>query len=329
MTHPSAIPEPADTDPVGLWYRARLHDGIDDRMWFGFFAADRAAATPDWVTLSHCHYDGIGALAELFAARGWQVGELPRGRDRNAPSWRQRWFGKRVPVAKAAPRWRALDPERSHDAASQPPAACLLDEDESAAIERAARAAGVSTTSWLLWTADRAARELIAEADAALPWVFPVNLRGAVSASRASMNQCSGIAVQLTADTTPHALHAQTSARLAAGEHWRTWDGLQIGRWLGAGGVRALYCLLRAPAGRHAGSYSNLGDWPPPNVDSRGQPEPAGLIAVAPGSPAYPISAATLRWRGRRAFGCRLHPVIAAPGLAEAFLARWRALAAG
>lgn len=323
----SGVATPTDLDPVGLWYRARLRDGIDDRMWFGFFAGD--SATPDWVTLSHCHYDGIGALAELFAARGWQVGELPAGRDKKMPSWRQRWLGKQVPVAKAAPRWRALDPERSHDYAHQPPTARLLDAAESAAIDRAARAAGVSTTSWLLWTADRAARELMAEGDAVLPWVFPVNLRGAVPARRPSMNQCSGIAVQLAADTTPAALHAQTSARLAAGEHWRTWSGLQAGRWLGAAGVRLLYRLLRAPAGRHAGSYSNLGDWPPPGIDSNGHPEPAGLIAVAPGSPAYPISAATLRWRGRRAFGCRLHPVLDQPGLADAFLARWRALATG
>lgn len=340
MTGPASIPEPDDIDPVGLWYRARLRDGIDDRIWFGFFADDPAAtssadqpATPQWHTMSHCHYDGIGGLAELLAAQGWQVGALPTGRDRQAPSlldsWRQRRAGKLPATDPARPRWRALDPARSHEAASQPPVACLLDAAATAAIDQAARAAGVSTTSWLLWTADRAARELIAEADAALPWVFPVNLRGAVPAPRASMNQCSGIAVQLAAGTTAAALHAQISARLAAGEHWRIWRGLQLGRWLGAAGVRLLYRLLRAPAGRHAGSYTNLGDWPPPNLASGGQPEPAGVVAVAPGSPAYPIAAGTLCWRGRRAFGCRLHPVLDRPGLAAAFVARWRALAAG
>lgn len=343
MTGPASIPAPDDIDPVGLWYRARLRDGIDDRIWFGFFADDRAAnstgdpATPHWHTMSHCHYDGIGGLAELLAAQGWRIGALPTGRDRQAPSWRASWraswrqrrSGKRMATGNTLPRWRALDPARSHDAASQPPFACLLDAAETAAIDQAARAAGVSTTSWLLWTADRAARELLAEADAVLPWVFPVNLRGAVPAPRASMNQCSGIAVQLTAGTTAAALHAQVSARLAAGEHWRTWRGLQIGRWIGAAGVRLLYRLLRAPAGRHAGSYTNLGDWPPPNLDSGGPPEPAGIVAVAPGSPAYPIAAGTLCWRGRRAFGCRLHPVLDRPGLAAAFVARWRTLAAG
>lgn len=320
---PADIPEPADVDPVGLWYRARLADGIDDRMWFGFF--ERPGGEPRWVTLSHRHYDGIGALAELFRARGWLVGALPPGRDRQPPraGWRP---GGASP---AVPRWRALARDRATESAGQPPVAVLLDAAETARVENAAQAAGVGTTAWLLWTADRAARELLAEPDASLPWLFPVNLRGAVAAPRATMNHCSGITVELDAGTTPAALQGQTRAKLAAGEHWRAWRGLVVGRWIGAAGVRLLYRLLRAPAGRHAGSYSNLGDWPPPGFDPNGMAEPAGLVGVAPGSPAYPVSAATLRWRDCRTFACRLHPVLDRPGLAAAFVARWRALAAG
>ncbi|MFZ5723691.1 MAG: hypothetical protein ACOY33_08515 [Pseudomonadota bacterium] len=315
------IPEPDDTDPVGLWYRARLADNIDDRMWFGFFDD---TGRPHWQTLSHRHYDGIGALAELFAARGWRIGALPAGRGR------QPVVRPHTPPRPAAPPvWLDLDPARSGERAQQPPAACLLDRAESAVIDAAARAAGVGTTSWLLWTADRAARGLLVTADSPMPWLFPVNLRGAVAAARPTMNHCSGVGLVLYGEDRAADLQRQTAARLGAGEHWRQWRGLTVGRWIGAGGVRLLYRLLRAAPGRHAGSYSNLGDWPPPGFVAGGAGEPAGLVGVAPGSPGWPVSAATLRWRDRRAFACRLHPVLDRPGLAESFLHRWRHFAAG
>lgn len=326
------LPEPDDVDPVGLWYRARLLDGIDDRMWFGFFTGDDPQ--PRWITLSHRHYDGIGALATLLAASGWQVGQLPAGRNRQPPRW---WQWRQPPPdlqltggTAATPAWLALDPSRAGERAAQPPAARLLDTGASMAIDRAARTAGTSTGSWLLWSADRAARGLLTRHESLLPWVFPVNLRGAVRVARPTMNQCSGITLRLDAGTTPAALQARISAGLATGEHWRQWPGLRIGRWIGAGGVRLLYRAIRAPAGRHAGSYSNLGNWPPPGFTPTPDAiEPAGLVSVAPGSPAYPVSAATQRWRDRHALACRLHPVLDRPGLAAAFVDRWQAIATG
>lgn len=317
------VPEPADIDPVGLWYRARLLDGIDDRMWFGFFTGHDAV--PRWLTLSHRHYDGIGALAELFAARGWRIDSLPAGRERQLPAHRPR---RTDTGHRHAPHWLALDPARRDEPATEAPAACLLDATETARIDAAARAAGVSTGSWLLWTADRATRGLLVTDDSPMPWLFPVNLRGAVAAERPTMNHCSGFTLTLAGTDMPPDLQRQTTQRLTRGEHWRPWRGLNIGRRIGAGGVRLLYRLLRTPAGRHAGSWSNLGDWPPPGFAANEAFEPAGLIAVAPGSPGWPLSVATLRWRARRAFGCRLHPVLDRPGLATAFLARWRSLAA-
>lgn len=327
------LQEPDDVDPVGLWYRARLLDGIDDRMWFGFFTGHDPQ--PRWTTLSHRHYDGIGALGVLLAARGWRVEQLPAGRDRQPLRW---WQWRQPPPdhqltpagGAASPAWLALDTSRASESAMQPPAASLLDADASMAVDHAARAARTSTTTWLLWSADRTARELLTSHESLLPWVFPVNLRGAVRVARPTMNQCSGITLRLDAGTTPAALHARIGAGLAAGEHWRQWPGLRIGRWIGTGGVRLLYRVIRAPTGRYAGSYSNLGDWPPPGfTPAPGAFEPAGLVTVAPGSPAYPVSAATQRWRDRRALACRLHPVIDRPGLADAFVDRWRAIATG
>lgn len=304
-------------DPVGMWYAARLRRGIDDRIWIGLYRDGEA--NPHWQALSHCHGDGIGATAWLLAQQGQPV-PLPTGRSAPAPHWRELWR-RRPPVAAPAarPRWRHCDAAAAA-AAPHAPVSLLLSAAQTAAVEAAAAVAGVSSTQWLLWTADRATRSTLAEPDAVLDWVFPVNLRGVVSCPDPYRNHSSGFPVHLAAATSPREQHAQVVARFARQEHWRNWFLLTLGRHVGQTGIHLLYRLFAEAAGAHAGSYTNLGDWDVPGLD--------GLVCSAPGSPAYPVAVSTARCNGRRALGCRLHPVIGgSSGRAIELLTLWRELA--
>lgn len=297
-------PEPVLTsrrvaDPVGMWYAARLRHGIDDRMWFGLYR--ESVLAPRWYTCSHRHSDGLGALPLLLAERGFQSPPPPEGRCAPPPPWRQLWRRRGARVPRVAIDWLQRDASLAGCAAHEP-VSVLLSPEQTAAVDAAAAAAGVSSTIWLQWTADRALRRTLARPGSVTGWIFPVNLRGVARSVDAHANHCSGVMLRLAEEGSPRELREQVSTLLASDEHWRQWMLMNLGRWVGQPGVNLLYTLSQAAPGSFAGSYSNLGEW---NVKGL-----AGLVGVAPGSPAYPVSAATVLCNGRRTLGVRLHPVI-------------------
>ncbi|HQX89528.1 MAG TPA: hypothetical protein PKY03_03935 [Moraxellaceae bacterium] len=308
---------PRVKDYVGMWYEARRRCGVDDSMWFGFY--EFGEPTPVWKRRSHRFSDGIGALSELLLERGHDSGALPVSRNLQKPDWRALWRTRQVidaPVTNI--KWNHLDVGQQHSQ-GHAPVSLLLSIEQTQQIEATAAAVGVSLTMWLLWTADRASRSILADSNSIMSWVFPVNLRGAVDCGHPRMNHSSGLMVTLARDMAPTALRAQISARFARYEHWRTWFSLNLGRYIGQLGISALYRLVKGTPGRHTGSYSNLGEWNAPHLD--------GIACSAPGSPAYPVSVSTVLCNKRRTFACRLHPVIG--GSSERsieFLTLWREL---
>lgn len=306
-------------DPVGMWYAARKRHGIDDRMWFGLY--ETGSAAPQWHTRSHRFSDGIGGLSLLLQECGHDGGALAKSARMQRPDWRALWRTRKAVLAPAVKtKWKKLDPALQA-CASHIPVSLLLDIGQSLAIEEAAHAAGVSSTVWLLWTADRALREILADHDSVSSWVYPVSLRGAVPCTDPFVNQCSGFGVHISAATSPLQLKQQIAARFARFEHWRQWWALTLGRWIGQAGINVLYRLLRAAPGRHTGSYSNLGEWNASGLD--------GISCSAPGSPAYPVAVSTVLCNGRRTLACRLHPVIGGSSeRAIEFLTLWRELSA-
>lgn len=309
---------PAGTDYVGMWYSARLRYGIDDRMLFGSFHND--AALPQWYYASHRHYDGLAILGGMLTPRfGVTLAEgLPQGRDKAAPGWPALRRAARLPLAAPAARmrWRDLAPQRAK-IASPMPTTRLLSIEETAEIEARAEAAGVSSTVWLLWAADRAVRQALLQPDAVLSWVYPVNLRGATGCERESMNQCGGFMLTIAPQMSAMDVRGQVSARLARLEHWRQWRMLTLGRWIGQRGINLLYRLTQPRPGKFAGSYSNLGSWEVPGID--------GLTASAPGSPGYPVCITTVVCNGRRSLAVRVHPVADREGgAAQRIMTLWR-----
>lgn len=314
----SSLSPTVGKDYVGMWYEARRRYDVDDTMWFGFYEPGETA--PEWKRRSHRFSDGIGALALLLRERGHDSGPLPTSRQLAKPDWRTLW-ATRKPVEAPVPsiHWKHLA-EEHHRHQSHVPVSLLLSVEQTQQIEHAARKAGISSTLWLLWTADRAARSTLADSHSVMSWVFPVNLRGAVECADPHMNHCSGLMVSLAEATSPQSLKQQISDRFARHEHWRQWYALTVGRYIGQWGVNLLYRLVRGRPGRYAGSYSNLGEWNVPGLDA--------LTCSGPGSPAYPVAVSTVLCNGRRALACRLHPVIGGSSVkAIELLTLWRELA--
>jgi hypothetical protein len=306
-------------DPVGMWYAARLRHGIDDRMWFGLYR--ESVLAPRWYTCSHRYSDGLGALPLLLTERGLESPPPPDGRCGPAPHWRALWQRRRGNAPRVAIDWLQRDASLAGCAAHEP-VSVLLSPEQTGEVDVAARAAGVSSTVWLQWTADRALRRTLARPGSLAGWIFPVNMRGAARSVDAHANHSSGVVLRVPEQYSPRELREQISSLLASDEHWRQWTLLNLGRWLGQPGVNLLYSLSQAAPGAYAGSYSNLGEW---NVKGL-----AGLVGVAPGSPAYPVSAATALCNGRRSLGVRLHPVIGGNRRsAIEYLRCWRELSVG
>lgn len=314
----AAVESRQPRDFVGMWYGARVQQGLDDRMWFGIYEHGRS--TPQWHTRSHRFSDGIGGLALLLWEQyGHDCGPLPRGREEKMPHWRAIW-APRKPLRQRAgkPAWRTLEPNL-RDCSSHVPVSLLLSVMQSRGIEQRAREAGVSSAVWLLWTADAALRATLTTEDSVNDWIYPVNMRGAVPAEDEFSNQCSGFRLRLSQGQDSLQLKQQITDRFARQEHWQQWILLTLGRWIGQGGINFLCRFLQAKPGRYTGSYSNLGEWNVPGLD--------GINATAPGSPAYPVAVSTVLCNGRRTLGCRLHPVVGGnPGRAIEFLKQWRRL---
>lgn len=316
-------PEPVLTtrrihDPVGMWFTARLRHGIDDRMWFRFYGRDGGLA-PRWLTCSHRFGDGAGGLSLLLAARGLATLPPPEGRCAPMPDWRTLWRTRgQDNLPRSDLRWRQIDASLASCPAHDP-VSVLLSPEQTRAIDAAAAAAGVSSTIWLHWTADRALRKMLLKPGSVSAWLFPVNLRGIVRSTDVYANHCSGVTLRLDDNTSPQAVRQQVSERLSRHEHWRAWLLANLGRVVGQVGVNALFSLSRAAPGAFAGGYSNLGEWNVPGLE--------GIGCSAPGSPGYPVSVATLLCNGRRSLACRLHPVIGGNAQrAIEFVKLWREL---
>lgn len=315
---PLCSEKPQGKDYPGMWYTARLHHGIDDRMLFGVY--EKGQIYPCWYHASHRYYDGLGVLGDkLLPKYGAKLENgLPQGKDTKAPSLKQWLEAQKIPLVapKASVLWRAVFPEKKLQAVPLP-MTCLLSEAETQRIEQCAKLAGVSVTQWLLWAADQALRQVSLAPESINSWVYPVNLRGATQCLRESMNQCGGFIVTIAPNSTALTVQNQIRNRFARLEHWSQWWQLSIGRWVGQTGVNFIYRRLQQKPGQFVGSYTNLGDWQVPAID--------GLVAAAPCSPSYPISVTTATCNGRRSLSVRVHPVVNEDGRAhKKALALWR-----
>ncbi len=307
----------SDTDYLGMWYRARARYGVDDTIHFAVIEPESGGRFD--FPLRHREHDGIGGLFRLL--RQWRVPPppMPRSRQHRAPPfwrWLRRAAGEPVP----APRWRDLGGAGDGGVQSG-----WLDAEQTAALQQRARRAGVSLNTLLLLALNRAVAATLLQAPAPGRWLYPVNMRGAVTRARDDMNLSSGFYLTVLPDDTPSRLDERVRKALADNRHWLYWYGAQAGRLVGQRGVDWL-CGRFLRGTPHLGSFSSLGEW---RLDlARAGFSPRALIVLCgPGSPNHPVSNGAIIVNGCLTLSLKLDPVLGA-GVAttRACLEHWRAV---
>lgn len=264
-----------------------------------------------WSEHSHVEYDGVGGFAHILRERGLEVGPLPSMPKPQKPGFLAKlWVMLRTDPSAlrvANVRWKKFDPTRRFAGDRTPPPWRLLTAEETARGVARAEELGVSPNTLLLTTLDAAVAPRLIDGDAPSLWMIPVNMRGAVKASRETANQSSYLPVQIPRGAAPPAVHAEIKARLASGVHWAVWTNFSLGYWLGRTfykkALRSYYDRAGHP---WLGSFTNFGAWPLPGDDDGGIAD--GFVAGPPPLKTVPVGAGALTWKGRLGLVLHAHP---------------------
>jgi hypothetical protein len=278
----------------------------------GTHGGDGASDAVVWLAMPHARYDGLGALDALLA----EVGAAPDGGLPQATGLTP--LGGSAQLAAFARVMRAPSSAatfRGHDLAWQPtpgdssralPAAGSIawrcfSREATLRLQAAARAAGVTLNSLLLWGLHRAVAPEVDGGDDV--WLIPVNLRGLVCQRRAQANHIAFLHVPLPRGSSVEAVHAAVWGGLARGDHWGAWALSNTGELIGARGVE-LIARWGDPRRRVClGAFSNLGAL-------RGTPDGRQWLFAPPVSFAQPLGAGALGWNGRLSLLVQLHPSV-------------------
>jgi hypothetical protein len=300
--------EDRDRDWVGTWFELAAERGESAEIPFGTVSA--ADASVAWRSFAHRDVDGIAAMGDLVG-----VAELPVA----AASSREK-PARPLPspfMRKPSARWRTLDVTKLGAPSGR--GHRLLSIESTQRIRDAAKAAGVSVNSLLAWALARAVEDELDRNVGPILFEMPVNLRGAPSL--AELPPRGNVFATITADfglPSAAAVHAAVQTALGRGEHWSSWNGLNVGREQGIDFVRNAASNAAAGTGFRVGVFSNLGSW------ERSEPSPAGIVFAPPPAQRTPLAAGAVTWNGRLGLMMIAHANLAeaAPRL-DAWLDRW------
>ena len=291
------------TDWVGEVFSAMRDCGEDISIVYGQKTAPSPHAEPRWFELPHDEFDGIGGLATLLRRQGYAVGALPvLWGDRFSFARALRGLYATLPTLRLRRRqWRRFDGARPvrRVSVTERLAWRLFTEEETKQIASAAKAAGVTVNTYLLFHLDAAVVSALAPPTSDRRWMIPVNLRGAVIRRVEAAPHMSFLAVDLDNGSSLSALQARISRLKDRGYHWGAWLALNAGRLIGREALRRDVRNKERNNHGWTGIFSNLGVWQVPG---------SGPWIFCPAiSRVYPIGAGCITLNGRMALTIQLH----------------------
>ncbi|MEE4251183.1 MAG: hypothetical protein V2I38_11390 [Alcanivoracaceae bacterium] len=291
-------------DYAAPWFRARRFHGIDDTIYFGM--VEPVAGKRHVFSVSHEQCDGVGAFMQLLRRIGVRDWQGVRGRAQPVPGFLQCWRSQSHKEEVVAPVWhkRTL---AAVDARDQFIAIEHFDVDQTMQIRQQAKQNLTSLNAMLLAALHNVISDQLLVSGGG-SWFVPVTLRGSLTLPSDEMNHASGVYVSFPGSTLGARVQEQLSRALHGNEHWWMWHQARLvsvigGQWL----VNRLLPLMQKR--QYLGSFSSMGEW---NIDWQGSgyPEDTLMWAVAPGSPAYPVSACWLICNGRLVLVLKLNAVL-------------------
>ncbi len=296
------------TDWVGEVFAAQRDCGEDVSIVYGRKSATLSQAEPQWFELPHDRFDGIGGLAALLREQGLRVGALPALRGERFGIFRAlRGLAAVLPTLGIRPRtWRTFDGGR--DARRLPVAERLawrlLSVAQTKRIVAAAKRAGVTVNTYLLFHLDAQVCGALAAPKSPRRWMIPVNLRGAVTRHSEAIPHMSFLAVDVGDDASPGGLQAELTRLKRRAYHWGSWLALNAGRLLGRAGMRRDMRNRERRNHGWTGIFSNLGVWEVAGSDP--------WIFCPAISRVHPVGAGCITMNGRMALALQLHDALRA-----------------
>jgi len=310
---------------LGLWFDTL--ESLGEFVGIRFGRICRLSGKVDWFYLSHRDFDGIGGLAHLLRERGALLPDLPTISHPHDESWLH--FFKFVPTM-LAPRkvleWKPLKQGRELETRCQPATAVayhVFDEDKTARIRRASRAAEVTVNSLLLKYLDLAIRPALVDPGSVTPWMIPVNLRGKVSQREDTGNHSSYVGIQIRASESVKQVHQRVRQALRKGQHMAAWKSFTATRLTTPEMKMRMIETGRATSQWSVGAFSNLGVWDAGKNISAAACLGDWLFAP-PVLRFQMIGAGCVTYRGRLTLTLQIHPELTtSPHVAHEWLRAW------
>ena len=306
----------ADRDWVGHWYAiAREERGVNDMI--GLARYDLRTGDMQMREVSHEKMDGLGALVHLLRSDGHAAPYVPQGRVKAPSSLAERWqfFRNFLKASKNRTMdWKVWNPDAKF--AASPMVWHVLTREETTALNARCKKEGFSQNALLMSHLSRVLGQSLVKPGKSFPWLFPVNMRGAVNLKDSLANHSSAVGIECHAEVKPSEVHSEIRTQLKSGTHWGTWWTLNIGKIVGRHGMRWL-SHMRAEKNHWMGTFSHLGAWPYSSGEASGtwgDPNVAWMPGP-PGTLNFPVGFACMEWFGRLCYTLKIHPAICPEGV--------------
>jgi hypothetical protein len=178
----------------------------------------------------------------------------------------------------------------------------LFTDEQTKKIIAAAKAAGVTVNTYLLFHLNETVSAELTPQGSSKRWMIPVNLRGAITRHAVLPPHMSFLGVDVEREVSLSQLQASINRLKERGYHWGMWVMLHLGRLLGADGMRKDIRKREQQKHGTTGMFSNLGAWDVPGG--------ASWIFCPAVTRVYPIGAGAVTVNGRMALTIQLHEAL-------------------
>jgi hypothetical protein len=296
-------------DWVGAWFPIMESLGEDTRIPFGRF--ERDSNSIEWIRIPHEQVDGVGGLTRLLDARGWRVGPMPEKKEArpNSLGLAVCFLRYQPMVRPRSTAWRVYD--YSKRGATTGIHWRIFARDETDRLRAKANNSGASLNSFLLAALNESATALFLKPESrSTLWWIPVNMRGLARRTDPASNHSSYIGVNLARGSLPADVHQAIKTQLARRMHWGSWMGIHIGAVIGVSGMRRIMRFYEKTQNCWMGTFTNLGDWPPPGYAPPAEGDSSGWTVSSTVTVSHPIGAACMTWDGQLTLTLQVHPAL-------------------